>query len=252
MLRKKLISANWKMNKTIDESIDFANTLKQHIDGLGGCDCIIFPPFLSLSHVVEALKGTLVEVGAQNVFYETGGAFTGEISAGMIKDAGAGHVLIGHSERRWVIGEENEIISRKLKTALDAGIKATLCVGEKLSEREEGKAGKVVESQLASALAGTGREDMQRVTIAYEPVWAIGTGKTATSEDAEKMHGLIRGFAAGRFGDDTAAELRIQYGGSVKPGNAGDLLGRPEIDGVLIGGASLEVDSFVAIARAAL
>lgn len=251
MARRKLIAANWKMYKTAEEGVAFARELKQSLGRLAECDMILFPPFLALPDVARELEGTPVATGAQDLFWEAEGAFTGEVAGGMITAAGASFVLVGHSERRTIMGESDEIVAKKLKAALAADLRVILCVGEQLAERESGRAEQVVERQLSTALADLDTSSAQGLVIAYEPVWAIGTGRTATPEDAEEMHRFIREYYSNRFGSEAAALLRIQYGGSVKPSNAASLLGREEIDGALIGGASLEADSFTAIAVAA-
>jgi triosephosphate isomerase len=250
MARRKLIAANWKMYKTMGEATTFAGTLKASLPALSGCDLMLFPPFFALHGVARELAGTPVAVGAQDLFWEREGAFTGEISGAMIADAGGTAVLVGHSERRAIMGEDDEIVARKLKSAFAAGLNPILCVGENLQDRESGNATKVVKKQLTAAIAVTTKNEIRNLVIAYEPVWAIGTGKTATPENAEEMHRFIREFISARFGSAAGDELRIQYGGSVKPANAANLLSRAEIDGALIGGASLDVDSFVAIAAA--
>jgi len=239
------------MHKTRTESEAFARSVRERVSEAPSCDLLIFPPFFSVSVVAETLAGTGVGVGAQDLYFEASGAFTGEVSAQMVADAGAGWVLVGHSERRHVLGEGNEIVARKLNAALDARLSPILCVGERIEEREADAATDVVREQLEVALAGLTADDMERTVIAYEPVWAIGTGKTATPEDAEEMHGFIRQWLCGAAGSDVAERMRVQYGGSVKPDNAAGLLARTEIDGALIGGASLEADSFLAIAAAA-
>ena len=251
MSRTILIAANWKMEKTIGEAESFAKELTSHLDGLPACDLLICPPFFSVAPVAKALGGASVAIGVQDMFWEERGAYTGEISAEMIKDAGATHVLIGHSERRHVIGESNEVIARKLRAALDAGLIAVLCVGEKIEQREAGEHEAYVREQLNTALSGLEPEAMANVVTAYEPVWAIGTGKTATPEDAEAMHAFVRSWFSDQFNGDIADRMRILYGGSVKPDNAARLLSQGNIDGALIGGASLKVDSYTAIARAA-
>jgi triosephosphate isomerase len=248
MARRKLIAANWKMYKTLSEAEGFANALSASLAGLSGVDLVLFPPFIALDRVVGALRGTPVAVGAQDLSWAEEGAFTGEVSGRMIRDAGCTYVLAGHSERRSIIGEDDEIVARKLKAAFASGLTPILCVGEKLPEREAGKAADVVRAQLSAALGGVNPEEASRLVIAYEPVWAIGTGKTATPDDAEGMHRFIRTFVEEKYGRDCARGMRIQYGGSVKPDNAARLLGCPDIDGALIGGASLDVNSFVAIA----
>lgn len=251
MARRKLIAANWKMYKSIDEATAFADRLKASLQTLSGCDLILFPPFFALDSVARELDGTAVAIGAQDLFWEREGAFTGEVSGEMIADAGGTYVLVGHSERRSVMGESDEVVAKKLKAACAAGLNPILCVGEHLAERESGNASRIVEHQLAVAIASVTPDDLRNLVIAYEPVWAIGTGKTATPDDAVEMHRFIRNFFSARFGSGAGDVLRIQYGGSVKPANAASLLSRTEIDGALVGGASLEVDSFVAIAAAA-
>lgn len=250
MARRKLIAANWKMNKTISEAREFAEALKPRLGKFGDCDLVLFPPFMAIPRTVGVLDGTAVAVGAQDVFWEGSGAYTGEISAGMLEDAGATYALVGHSERRHVIGEGNEVVARKLRAVLDSSLTPVLCVGEKIEQRESGEHEAYVLEQLNTGLGGVTVDEMDRVVIAYEPVWAIGTGKTATPEDAVAMHAFIRAWVGETFRGDVAGRLRIQYGGSVKADNAAGLLGEEEIDGALIGGASLEVDSFLAIARA--
>jgi triosephosphate isomerase len=247
MPRKLLIAANWKMQKTIAEADAFAGRLKE-AQLPAGCDLVIFPPFLALASVCAALHETPVAVGAQDLFWEQEGAFTGEVSGRMIADAGASYALVGHSERRHIFGEDDEVVAKKLRAALMNGLKPVLCVGETLEERERGSAESTVRRQLEGGLSGLSTEEMGRVVIAYEPVWAIGTGRTATPDDAEQMHVFIRGYVEKNFGRDIAGDVIIQYGGSVKPGNAKSLMERENIDGALIGGASLDVDSFLAIA----
>jgi len=247
MARRKLIAANWKMHKTIGEAEAFVAAF----DGTNAaCDLLLIPPYLSLPRVAQLLQGSSIAVGAQDVFWESGGAFTGEVSGGMILDAGATHVLVGHSERRHVLGEDDDVVARKLTAGLDAGLTAILCVGETLEQREAGAHETVVRGQLESAIGEFDAERLGAVVIAYEPVWAIGTGRTATPADAIAMHTLIRSFIVGRWGSEQADVLRIQYGGSVKPENAAELLAEAEIDGALVGGASLDPGSFAAIAAA--
>ena len=250
MPRKTLIAANWKMTKKIAEAEAFVNRMKLSLDSVAHCDLLIFPPFFAVPAVSNLLRGTPVGVGAQDLFWEDKGAFTGEISGEMIRDAGASHVLIGHSERRQVIGESNEVIHKKLLAAYRAGLIPILCVGETLVQREAGEAKSIVKKQVTSSVSGLGESEMARLVIAYEPVWAIGTGKTATPDDAEEMHFFIRRLVAETSGSGVSENMVIQYGGSVKPDNAASLLGREHIDGALIGGASLEVDSFLKIAQA--
>ncbi len=251
MTRRKLTAANWKMYKTIAEAEAFVAQLEGGLAGVGGCDLVLFPPFFALPRVSALLEGTAVATGAQDLFWEREGAYTGEISSAMIRDAGADYVLVGHSERRHVIGEDNAVVARKLRAALDGGLTPVLCVGEKIEHREAGTHESFVKEQLDTALSGCGEAEVSRIVVAYEPVWAIGTGKTATPADAVNMHVFVRDYVKRAFGGALAESMRIQYGGSVKPANAADLLGEREIDGALIGGASLEAKSFLAIAAAA-
>ncbi len=251
MPRPKLIAANWKMNKTISEAVAFAGELRAQLATVPDQrDVVVIPSFACVRPVVDVLAGARAWVGAQNLHWEASGAFTGEVSAAMVKDAGAMYVLIGHSERRHLMGETDAMTAKKLVAALGPDLTPILCVGETLTERESGLHVHVVERQLSVAFADVSADDARMTVIAYEPVWAIGTGRTASPDDAVSMHRAIRGWIEGRFGSTTAKAMRIQYGGSVNPGNAGDLLARDEVDGLLVGGASLEVASFVAIARA--
>ena len=250
MSRRKLIAANWKMQITIRGARAFAERLKSSFATPPPCDVVVFPPFLALPVTAEILEGTSVGVGAQDLFWEKNGAFTGEISGEMVVEAGGKFVIVGHSERRHVIGETNEVVARKLGAALDVGLTPVLCVGETLAEREADRAELAVEEQLEAALAGLARPRVENTVVAYEPVWAIGTGKTATPADAVAMHKFVRRYVARRYGESAAGALRVLYGGSVKPENAQALLREAEIDGALVGGASLEVDSFLRIADA--
>jgi triosephosphate isomerase len=238
------------MQMTMEGATAFAERLKSRVRGSLACDLAVFPPFFAVPSTAKALEGTPVVVGVQDIFWERAGAFTGEVSGEMAIEAGATHVIVGHSERRHIIGEDNDVIAKKLAAALGVGLTPVLCVGEQLSEREEGRAEPVVARQLDSAFGAVSRSDAGRIVIAYEPVWAIGTGKTATPADAVAMHRFVRGRVSGRFDPSVAEELRILYGGSVKPSNAQSLLREPEIDGALVGGASLECDSFLQIADA--
>ncbi len=250
MSRRKLIAANWKMQSTIRDAKAFAERLKSCVKVDPGFDMTIFPPFLALPITAEILEGTSVAVGAQDVFWERKGAYTGEVSGEMVVEAGGTSVIIGHSERRHVIGETNEVVGKKLRAALDVGLTPVLCVGETIAERETGRAESVVEGQLDTAFAGLSLREVERIVVAYEPVWAIGTGRTATPEDAVAMHRFVRRYVGERLGTATSDRVRILYGGSVKPENAGTLLREAEIDGALVGGASLDVDSFLQIAHA--
>ncbi len=251
MPRRPLFAANWKMNKTIGQAEAFAERLKSSLSPQTEYDLILFPSFFCVPAVARQLEGTGIAVGAQDLFWEEKGAYTGEISGEMIRDAGASYALVGHSERRHVIGESDEVVAKKLKAVYSSALRPILCLGETIEEREVGAAETTVERQLESAISGLSSGEMGSLVIAYEPVWAIGTGKTATPEDAEQMHAFIRSYVRDAFGGEVADHLIIQYGGSVKPENAKRLMEQEDIDGALIGGASLEVESFLAIASAA-
>ncbi len=215
-------------------------------------DLAVCPPFVYLAAVSEAVKGSNVAVGGQDCFYEEKGAFTGEVSPAMLKDAGCTYVILGHSERRHVIGEGDELINRKVRKTLEGGLKTILCVGELLSEREKGKMKEVVRRHVEEGLKGLAQADMKNVVIAYEPVWAIGTGVNATPEQAQEVHKHIREILGEKFGDETAKDVRIQYGGSVKPGNVAEIMAQEDVDGALVGGASLDADSFSEIVKLGL
>ena len=249
-MRKLVVFGNWKMNTTAREAVDLASAVAKETAGtrveVGVC-----PPFVHVPRVAEAIRGTHVAVGAQNVYFEEKGAFTGEVSCGMLKDAGATHVIVGHSERRHVMGESDELISKKVKAALDAGLVVILCVGELLAEREAGKTNDVLRVQIERGLADPGSATAGNLVVAYEPVWAIGTGKTATSDQAQEAHVFIRDLLEKTLGPEQAAAIRIQYGGSVNPENAFDLMSQADVDGALVGGASLKADSFAGIVREA-
>lgn len=251
--RKAFIGGNWKMNTTMASAADLARSV---VDGLGSsqsADVTLIPPFPYLLTVGAILRerAAPVMLGAQDVYHRPDGAFTGEVSTTMLKDCGVQVVLVGHSERRHVIGETDDLINLKLKACLDAGLHVILCVGETLEQREAGETDAINESQTRAGLAGVELDQIGQVTIAYEPVWAIGTGKTATPEDAQNAHAKIRAVVSDLYNADIAGHMRIQYGGSVKPGNAAELFGQPDIDGGLIGGASLKADDFIGIVKAA-
>jgi triosephosphate isomerase len=251
MKRRKLVAANWKMNKNLDETAMFVKDLKARlIPEKPEAEVLICPPFTSLSAASKSVEGTFITTGAQNVYWEESGAYTGEISPGMVKSAGCEYVIVGHSERRHIFGETDEMIQKKLAAVLGHGLKPILCVGETREEREKGMTEKVVRRQLETGLEGRKVGTLTGLVIAYEPVWAIGTGLTASPEQAVDVHVFIRGFLAKRFGADLANETRIQYGGSVKPENASSLLTREDIDGALVGGASLDAESFSEIVLA--
>jgi len=250
MERIPLIVANWKMNKTVDESVDFVEEFLPLISGVGDVDTALAPPFLSLQPVAGALDGSRVALAAQNMHWEEAGAFTGEISPVMLKDIGCRYVILGHSERRQFFGEGDGEVSRKVQAALQEGIIPILCVGETLGERNYGKTFDTVGGQLSGALAETVLETGLELVVAYEPVWAIGTGKTASPEEAQEVHAFARSQLGSAFGSDVAGRIRILYGGSVKPENAAALMKMTDIDGALVGGASLDPDSFAGIIRA--
>ena len=251
-MRKKVIAGNWKMNKDLIESQFLISKLTAGLNGKQlNCDVVICPPFTSLSEANSLLKNTPVKLGAQNMYFREDGAFTGEISAKMLKSVGCEYVIIGHSERRSIFKETDGLINEKIKAALDAGLKPIFCIGETLEEREAGKEKDVLKTQLSGGLDEISLEQMKSLIIAYEPVWAIGTGKTATPNQAEEMHNFIRTYIKDDFTDDTAENLVIQYGGSVKPDNARDLLSKKDIDGALVGGACLTAESFIGIIESA-
>lgn len=243
MVRPCVISGNWKMNKTIHEAVSFVSSLIPLIKD-SEAKVYLAVPFTALYGVAQEAKGSDVVVGAQNMHDAGHGAFTGEVSGDMLKDAGAEFVILGHSERRALFGEQDEWINRKVKKALSDGLQPTLCIGESLEERENEETEKVLEKQLLASLEGISPEEVAQTLIAYEPVWAIGTGKTATPEMAQAAHAFIRGLIAANWGEETAEKVILQYGGSVKPENAAVLMNQADIDGVLVGGASLEANSF--------
>ncbi len=251
-MRPRIVAGNWKMNTTREPGRQLAAGI---VTGLGSeqrVGVILCPPFPYLISVGEALAGSKVALGAQNCYDQPKGAFTGEVSPAMLLDVGCRYVIVGHSERRHVLGETDAMVNRKLRAALSAGLEAILCVGETLAERQEGRAEEVFYRQVATALSGLDAHAMSRLTLAYEPVWAIGTGHTATPEQAQHAHIRIREYIGKQFGEKVASGLPILYGGSVKADNARELFSQPDVDGGLIGGASLEVESFLAIVRAAL
>lgn len=242
--RKLIIAGNWKMNKTVAESLDLANGLVRELKEVKEVDIAICPPFTALSEVSKAVIDSNIRLGAQNMSQNGYGAHTGEIAAGMLKEFSTKYVILGHSERREYQRESDELVAAKAKAAHDAGLKPIVCVGEQLEERESGNTENVVGTQVRGSLAGLTTEKMLGTVIAYEPVWAIGTGKTATAEQAQEVHAFIRNLLADLFDADTAKAVRIQYGGSVKPDNARELMSQPDVDGALVGGASLDVRVF--------
>ena len=250
LTRRPVIAGNWKMYKTIPETVEFIEKLRPIAARARHADVIVAPPFTALRAAAEAARGSEVRIAAQDCHWDKEGAHTGDVSPWMLADAGATHVIIGHSERRHDHGETDQQVNRKLKAALSAGLSPIVCVGETLAEREAGSTGEVLGRQFAGGFAGLTAQQFSRILIAYEPVWAIGTGRTATPEMAAESHRAIRQLASRQFGEDLASSLRILYGGSVKPGNIRSLLAEDEIDGALVGGASLDLNSFSDIVNA--
>jgi triosephosphate isomerase len=248
-MRKPIIAGNWKMYKTIPEARKLVSELVNELGGETQVEVLFCPPFTALAAVKELLQNTPYGLAAQNLHWKAEGAYTGEVSPQMLKDAGCDYVIIGHSERREYFGETDETVNLKAKAALDAGIKPIICVGESLAQREAGETESLIKRQTEAALSGLNPADIPQIVIAYEPIWAIGTGKSSNGEDANQVIGLIRKTVAGLFGAEFAAQMRIQYGGSVKPENIKEFMDQPEIDGALVGGASLKTDSFMKIIR---
>ena len=249
-MRSPIVAGNWKMNKSIGEAVDLAAEVKQRLTGYTAAEIVLCPPFTALKSVGDLLRYSNIRLGAQNMHWESGGAFTGEVSPEMLRDLGCAFVLLGHSERRRYFGETDEHVQRKTAAALDAGLSPIVCVGETLAEREAGKTDEVLRQQVEGGLEGFG-ERLSGVVIAYEPVWSIGTGRSATTEQAQDAQAYIRMLIRKLAGEATGDALRILYGGSVKPDNATELFGQTDIDGGLIGGASLKAADFAAIVNAA-
>jgi len=250
-LRRMFIAGNWKMFTTPAEAAALAKALKVKVVNIHKVEMAVCPPFTNLATAAELLKGTAIKLGAQNLYLEEEGAFTGEISAKMLLGAGCEYVIIGHSERRQYFGETDDTVNRRLKRALTAGLLPIVCVGETLAQRQAGTTERVVEAQVRGAFAAIAAADFAKVVIAYEPVWAIGTGLNATPEQAQEVHAFIRRLLENLYNRELAMACRIQYGGSVKPNNATELLRQPDVDGALVGGASLQAESFAAIIKAA-
>jgi triosephosphate isomerase len=246
-MRRPFIAGNWKMNLDRASAVALAQAVARDGESAEGVDLAVCPPSVYLDAVGQAIAGSKVRLGAQNVYHEPKGAYTGEISVAMLRDLGCRHVILGHSERRHVLGETDAQINQKVHAALEGGLEPIVCVGELLAEREAGKTLDVIRRQFDGSLAGLSAEQMLRVVIAYEPVWAIGTGKVATPEQAEEVHLDLRKIMEQRYNNEVADAVRIQYGGSVKPDNAAELLAQPNIDGALVGGASLKADQFMGI-----
>lgn len=247
-MRKKIVAGNWKMNKNLQEGIALATELNDILKAdKPNCDVVICTPFIHLASVAGIIDQSVIGLGAENCADKASGAYTGEVSAEMVKSTGAGYVILGHSERRAYYGETAEILKEKINLALANGLKVIFCIGEVLEERESGKQNEVVEAQLAGSLFDLTAEQFANIILAYEPVWAIGTGKTATAEQAEEMHAFIRGVIAGKFGAEAAESVSILYGGSCKPSNAKEIFSKENVDGGLIGGAALKAADFKGI-----
>lgn len=252
-MRKPFVAGNWKMNTDSHSSVVLAEAVaagSSHLAGLS-VDVAVIPPFVYLRAVAKAVSSSHIGLGSQDIYFEQNGAFTGEISASMLKDIGCTYVLCGHSERRHVIGETDELVNKKIAAAIAGGLLPIFCVGELIEQRKAEKTKEVVTQQIEAGLAGLNAEKISAVTIAYEPVWAIGTGLTATPQQAQEAHRLIRQLIAKMYSEQSAQEIRIQYGGSVKPGNAAELMAQKDVDGLLVGGASLKADDFLDIIQAA-
>ncbi|MDR0399193.1 MAG: triose-phosphate isomerase [Endomicrobium sp.] len=247
-MRKPLMAGNWKMNKTVAEAVSVVKALKSSIADVTDVEVLICPTFTALYAVNNEVKGSNINIGAQNLFWEPKGAFTGEISPTMVKDTGCSYVLIGHSERRQYFNETDETVNKKTKAALVAGLIPVICIGETLKEREQNITFKVIEKQIKEGLAGLTPQQAETIVIAYEPVWAIGTGKTATPDQAQEVHAFTRNVYSQMYGD-ASQKVRILYGGSVNPTNVSDLMKQPDIDGGLVGGASLEAESFTKLVK---
>ena len=249
--RTPIIGGNWKMNIDLESGMNLAGCVVDGVENCESCDVVVYPPFPFLQAIESVIGSSSVSLGAQNLWHEESGAFTGEVSGSMLKEVGVTSVLVGHSERRHILGESNELISKKVKAGIEEGLQVVLCVGETLEEREAGETLLIVLAQLEAGLSHVDSSRMGAIVIAYEPVWAIGTGKTATPEDAQTVHAAIRSSITTVYDSNISEQTRIQYGGSVKPENATDLFACEDIDGALVGGASLSADSFTAIVTAA-
>jgi triosephosphate isomerase len=248
---RKVVAGNWKMNKTLSESLALVQAIRAGWSSGWGVETVVCPPYTAIRAVADALAGSGIGVGAQNAHWEASGAFTGEISIGMLKDAGCRYVILGHSERRQYFGETDETVNRRLKAVLGAGLQPIVCVGETLAERDGGLVESVIERQVRGALAGLDAVGIGKLILAYEPVWAIGTGRNATPQQAQDVHAFLRGLLGKIAGPAVAASVPLQYGGSVKASNAGELFGQRDINGGLIGGAALDAQSFLDIVKAA-
>ena len=248
-MRTPIIAGNWKLNKTISEAVALTTALKALVVDETGVEIIVAPPFTALAAVNDVIANSNIHLAAQDIYSEDSGAFTGEVSAPMLKDVGCDYVIIGHSERRQYFGETNESVNQKVKAALAHDLKPIICVGEQLEEREAGQTETVIEDHVTGGIVGLSATELLSCVIAYEPVWAIGTGKTATPDQAQEVHNFIRGLLTKTYSVEVASQVCIQYGGSVKPENATELMSQPDVDGALVGGASLEAESFAQIVK---
>lgn len=247
-MRRPIIAGNWKMNKTISEGVDFVKEIK-HLGDNTDVEVVVCVPFVSLLSVKKELEASNIKLGAQNIHFEENGAYTGEISPLMLKEIGVDYAIIGHSERREYFNETNETVNKKVKSSLAHDIKPIVCVGETLEEREDNSAKEKIKTQITKGLEDVSKDDMKNIVLAYEPIWAIGTGKTASSEDANEMISYIRNLIRDKYDEEISEEVRIQYGGSVKPNNVTEIMNEPDIDGALVGGASLKKDDFTELVR---
>ena len=250
-MRTPIVVANWKLNKTVGAAVRFTSALKDMVSDVGGVEVVVAPAFTALFSVASTLEGSNIHLSAQEVFWEDRGAFTGELSPGMLEDIGCEYVIIGHSERRQYFGETNETANMKVKAALSNNLRPILCVGEGLKDRDAGQTESVIEDHVRNGITGLSRDALLSTVIAYEPVWAIGTGVTATPYQAQKAHIFIRGLLSEMYSVDLASKVRVQYGGSVKPDNTAELMAQPDVDGALVGSASLEAESFAQIVKSA-
>ena len=251
-MRRPIIAGNWKMNKTLEEAVSVAVGLKRKFYTFSDADIVICPPFTALSRVQDTIVDSSLMLGAQDIYWEEKGAFTGEISPNMLKDIGCRYIIVGHSERRHIFGETDEEVNKKVRVILKHGMTPIMCIGEKLEEKDHGMTLEVLEKQLLGGLKDMTKDEVKRTIIAYEPVWAIGTGRTATPREAQEAHKFIRKFIERTYSKQTSSKIRIQYGGSVKPDNIGQLMVQEDIDGALVGGASLDVNTFAQIVKNAV
>lgn len=248
-MRKPIIAGNWKMYKTVAEAVELAEGLKRQLQGEDAVEIVVCPPFTAILKVADSLRGSNIKYGAQDLFWEEEGAYTGEVSAKMLKELGCSYCIVGHSERRQYFGETNESVNKKVRAALKFGITPIMCVGERLEERDAGRTFDVVKNHVEGGLKGLNKNEVLKLVIAYEPVWAIGTGRNATPEQAQEVHKYIRNLLKSSYGEDITSRIRIQYGGSVKPDNIRPIMNGEDVDGALVGGASLKLSDFVEIVR---